>query len=157
MKKTEVNQLVNKIKGYYNSQFFVDDYVLDAWFEQLEQYDYEDAEEHIKEYVKDYPDIAPKPHTFTKGLLTKKQKKELENANYTIECNLCHRWMPISEYDNHYEKCLDIQYLVSIAKQKGELYTREDLENCRDEVINKLLSKYDPTKINLKLDLKMHD
>ena len=157
MKKTEVNKLVNKIKGYYNSQFFVDDYVLDAWLEQLEPYDYEDAEEHIKKYVKDYPDIVPKPHTFTKGLLTKEQKKELENAKYKIECNLCHRWMTISEYHNHYEKCLDIQYLLSIAKQKGELYTREDLENCRDEVINKLIAKYDPTKINLKLDLKMHD
>ena len=39
MKKNEVNKLVNTIKGYYNSQFFVDDYVLDAWYETLKDYE----------------------------------------------------------------------------------------------------------------------
>ena len=157
MKKSEVSKLLNKIKGYYNSQFFIDEYVSAAWVETLEPYDFEDAENHIKEYVKEYPDIAPKPHTFIKGLLTQKQKKEKENQSYTVICNLCHRWMSLSEYDNQYGKCLDIQYLVSVAKKKGEEFTREDLEDCRQEVIDKLLAKYDPMKINQTLNLRMND
>ena len=35
MKKTEVSTLLNKIKGYYNSQFFIDDFVMDAWTDTL--------------------------------------------------------------------------------------------------------------------------
>ena len=147
MNKTQVNKLVNKIKGYYNSQFFIDDYVLDAWFEQLEPYDLEDAEEHIKEYLKEYPDIAPKPHTFIKGLLTHEQKIARRDSSYLIGCNLCGKWLTNEEYDSHYGRCLDIQYLLSVAKQKGEKFTREDLENCRPEVIDKLLAKYPPKKV----------
>jgi hypothetical protein len=71
----------------------------------------------------------------------------MKNTNYTIQCNLCGRWMSVQEYDAHYERCLDIQYLLDIAKQKGEQYTREDLENCRTGVIDKLLEKYPPKKI----------
>lgn len=148
MNKTETNKLLNKIKGYYNSQFFIDEYVIDAWVETLEPYDFEDAEEHIKEYLKEYPDIAPKPHTFIKGMLTKEQKQARKNSDYLVSCNLCGKLMSIQEYDDHYGRCLDIQYLVSVAKQKGEEYTREDLEQCRPEVINKLLGKYPPKKVD---------
>lgn len=146
MKKSEVNKLLNKIKGYYNSQFFIDEYVIDAWVEQLEPYDLEDAEEHIKEYLKEYPDIPPKPHTFIKGLLTREQKEARKNSSYLISCNLCGKWLSNEEYERHYDRCLDIQYLLSVAKQKGEKFTREDLENCRPEVIDKLLAKYPPEK-----------
>lgn len=144
MKKTETNKLLNKIKGYYNSQFFIDEYVMDAWAETMEPYDLEDAEAHIKEYIKENPDTPPKPHTFIKGLYTHDEKEMIRNSNYTVECNLCHRWMPLQEYDEHYGKCLDIQYLESVAKEKGEKFTRKDLENCKKEVIDKLLQKYPP-------------
>ena len=147
MNKTETKKLTNLIKGYYNSEFFIDDYVLQAWFDTLEPYDYDDAEEHIKEYLKENPDIAPKPHTFIKGMLTKEQKQARKNSDYLVNCNLCGKLMSLQEYDDHYSRCLDIQYLVSVAKQKGEEYTREDLEQCRPEVINKLLDKYPPKKV----------
>lgn len=148
MNKSETKKLTNLIKGYYNTEFFIDDYVLQAWFDTLEPYDYEDAEEHIKEYLKENPDIAPKPHTFIKGMLTKEQKQARKNSGYLVSCNLCGKWMSLQEYDDHYGRCLDIQYLVSVAKQKGEEYTREDLEQCRPEVINKLLDKYPPKKVD---------
>ena len=148
MNKTETKKLTNLIKGYYNSEFFIDDYVLQAWFDTLEPYDYEDAEEHIKEYLKENPDIAQKPHNIIKGMLTKEQKQARKNSGYLVSCNLCGKWMSLQEYDDHYGRCLDIQYLVSVAKQKGEEYTREDLEQCRPEVINKLLDKYPPKKVD---------
>lgn len=147
MKKSEVNKLLNKIKGYYNSQFFIDEYVSEAWIESLEPYDFEDAEEHIKEYLKEYPDIAPKPHVFIKNLLTHEQKEKRRNADYIISCNLCGKWMSLQEYDEHYGRCLDIQYLESVAKQKGENFSRKDLENCKEEVIDKLLKKYPPEEV----------
>lgn len=147
MNKIETSKLLNKIKGYYNNQFFVDEYVIDAWVESLKPYEYVDAEDHLKQYLKDYPETPPKPHIFKKGLYTREEKEQMKNNNYTIQCNLCGRWMNLINYDRHYDKCLDIQYLVDIAKQKGEQYTREDLENCKKGIIEKLLEKYPPKEV----------
>lgn len=144
MNKNETIKLLNTIKGYYNSQFFIDDFVIDAWYETMQPYDLDDAIEHIQEYVKDYPDTPPKPHTFKRGLYTHEEKTILRESKFTVECNLCHRWLPLSEYDSHYGKCLDISYLVDVAKQKGENFTREDLENQPERVLNGLLAKYPP-------------
>lgn len=77
-------------------------------------------------------------------------KKEIEYVDIykdKVNCNLCGRLMTVYEYDRHYDKCLDIEYLVSIAKQKREAYSRKDLENCRLAVIDKLLEKYPPEPI----------
>ena len=80
--------------------------------------------------------------------MSKKEIREIDYENDRVECNLCHRWLKIAEYDEHYGKCLDIAYLESIAKQKGEVFTREDLENCRQDIIDKLLAKYPPKQWN---------
>ena len=154
MNKVETKKLTDKIKGYYNSQFFIDDDILDVWYESMKPYELEDAEKHLQEYLKDFPEVPPRPHTFKNGLYTPEEKEQMKNTNYTIQCNLCGRWMSLKAYDEHYGRCLDIQYLLSIAKQKGEKYTREDLENCRPAVIDKLLEKYPPKKISLDSVLK---
>lgn len=147
MTKNETKKLLNKIKGYYNSQFFIDEYVIEAWCESLEPYDLEDAEEHIKDYLKEYPDTPPKPHVFIKDLYTHEEKKRRNESDYSVNCNLCGKWMSLQEYDNHYDRCLDIQYLLSVAKQRGENFTREDLEICKPEIIDKLIAKYPPKKV----------
>ena len=144
MNKMETNTLLNKIKGYYNSQFFIDDYILDAWHETLQEYEKEDCIEHIKDYLKENPDTPPKPQTFKKGLLTPEEKRKLRERDYSVACNLCGKWLSLEEYDSHYDKCLDIQYLIGIAKQQGKDLPREDLESAKPEVIRKLMEKYEP-------------
>lgn len=148
MNKIETKKLLDNIKGYYNSQFFTDEYVLKAWQETMQPYDLEDAINHIQEYIKDFPDTPPKPQTFKRGLYTHEEKVRLRESKFTVECNLCHRWMPLADYDSHYDKCLDIEYLVGVAKQEGKDFTREYLENQTDRVIEGLLAKYPPKQWN---------
>lgn len=149
MNKVETRKLTSIIKGYYNTQFFVDDYILDAWYESMKPYELDDAINHLQKYLKEYPDVPPKPHTFKRGLYTIEEKEKMKNNDYIVECNLCHRWMPLSEYDSHYDKCLTIQYLVSVAKERGENFTREDIENCSQDVIDKLYLKYEPKNVSI--------
>lgn len=149
MNKNETKKLTNLIKGYYNTQFFIDDYVLQAWYEQLKPYEYDDAVEHLQTYLRTYPDIAPKPHTFIRGLLTPEEKQKYKNTDIRVACQLCGRWMLLDEYDDHYGTCLDISYLVMVAKQKGHDITREDLEQYPKSSIDKLLKKYEPEKVKL--------
>lgn len=144
MNKTETTKLLNTIKGYYNTQFFIDEFVISAWTETMKPYDLDDAIDHIQVYIKENPDTPPKPHTFKRGLYTHEEKERIRNSKFTVECNLCRRFMPLAEYEEHYDKCLDIQYLVSVAKEKGENLTREDLENQPERIIVGLLAKYKP-------------
>lgn len=77
-------------------------------------------------------------------------KQEVEPIDYSsieVACQLCGRWLPLEEYDTHYEKCLDIEYLIHVAKERGNDITREDLEYYPQETINKLLNKYEPKKV----------
>lgn len=145
MNKVETKKLVDTIKGYYNSQFFVDEYVLQAWQDTMTTYDLEDAIDHLKEYLKEYPDTPPKPHLFTKGMLTSKQKQNHEDL--IVACQLCGKWLPLSEYDQHYNLCLDIEYLIRVAREKGTNLDRAELEDCKKEIIDKLLAKYPPKEI----------
>lgn len=149
MNKNETKKLTNLIKGYYNTQFFIDDYVLQAWYEQLKPYEYDDAIDHLQTYLKTFPDIAPKPHTFIRGLLTPEEKQKYKHTDIRVACQLCGRWMPLNEYDEHYGKCLDISYLVMVAKQNGQDITREDLEEYPQSTIDRLLKKYEPEKVEL--------
>lgn len=148
MNKIETKKLLNIIKGYYNSLFYIDEYVLTAWSDDYKNYDLEDCIEHLKTYLKENPDIPPKPHTFKRGLLTAEEKKKIKNREFIIECNLCHRWMSLEEYDNHYGKCLDTEYLIGVAKKQGKELPREDLESAKPEILNKLLQKYAPEKVD---------
>lgn len=150
MNKMETQKLTNLIKGYYNSQFFIDEYVIEAWYNALKPYEFNDAVEHLQKYLKDFPETPPKPHVFKNGLYTPEEKEKRKNSKYTVQCNLCHRWMSIEEYDSHYSRCLSINYLVNKAKKIGEDITREDLENCREDVLNRLYEKYKPQKSQFK-------
>lgn len=63
-----------------------------------------------------------------------------------VNCNLCGKLMKIDYYNSHYDRCLDIQYLISIAKKQGKIIPREDLESAKPEIISQLLKKYEPPK-----------
>lgn len=145
MNKVETKKLISIIKGYYNNQFFVDEFVTQAWIDTMEHYDLDDSIEHLKEYLKEYPDTPPKPHIFIKGMLTIKQKQSHEDL--IVACQSCGKWLNLSEYDSHYDRCLTIDYLYRIVKEKGANITREELEQYPQDTIDKLYRKYEPTEV----------
>ena len=145
MTKQETLVFIRKIKAYYPI-FKLEEEGIDEWALKLKPYDLEDVVRKFEEHLKgDRAEEPPKLHFLTRYLRTKDEKET--QGEYTIECNLCHKWMTPEEYDIHYEKCLDIQYLENVAKQKGEKFSRKDLENCKEEVIDKLLKKYPPEEV----------
>lgn len=146
MTKEQANDITKKIKAYYY-YFELDKFSLKIWIEKLLPYSYEDVDRKVEEHIKgEDRQNPPRVQDLIKDIYTE-EEKEKNTGNYTIECNLCHRWMTYEDYEAHYDKCLDISYLVDVAKQKGESFTRQDLENCRDGVIERMIEKYPPKKI----------
>lgn len=149
MTKSEVLKFLSKVKGCYPSQFFLEEDVKREWVERLTPYDLEDVERKFEEHLKgEMSDRPPLVHFITKYLITPEEKRKYD-GEYTVSCNLCGKWMPLSIYDKHYDKCLTIEYLVGIAKRKGEIITREDLEQYDLKTIDRLYEKYKPLENDL--------
>ena len=147
MTKNETIELIKKIKVYYPI-FKIDEFGLEEWSKQLQNYDLADVvnkfEEHLKGSKSDEP---PKLHFITKYLRTTEEKERMRNVEYTIQCNLCKRYMTPLEYEEHYDKCLAIQTLLMIYKDKGDNITREMLEQYNLNRLESLLDNHLP-KIN---------
>lgn len=150
MTKSEVAKFMSKIRGCYPNQFFLEDDVINEWTNRLEPYDKEDVErkfeEHLKGEMKEKP---PMVHYLTNYIKTHEEKYKYD-GEYKVSCNLCGKWMTMSQYDSHYDRCLSIEYLLDQAKQKGENIKRRDIENCREDVLNKLYEKYKPQEVTFK-------
>jgi len=149
MKKEQANDIIKKIKAYYY-YFELDKDSIKIWTDKMLPYSFEDVDRKIEEHIiGEERQNPPKVQDLIRHLLTEEQKAKSKD-DYIVQCRLCKRWLPLKEHDEHYDRCLSIEYLVSVAKQKGEEFTREDLENCREDILNRLYEKYKPQETNFK-------
>lgn len=145
MEPTEVKKLVSKIKAYYY-YFTLEKESLNEWNYKLKDYDFDDVYKRVEEHLtSEQRKEPPQLHYLVNGLLTNKQKKKKNEL--IVACQNCGRWLPLSEYDQHYNLCLDIEYLIRVAREKGTNLDRAELEDCKREIIDKLLAKYPPKEI----------
>lgn len=143
MTKEQASQITKKIKAYYY-YFELDKDSQKIWIDKLLPYSFEDVDKKIEEHITgEERQNPPRVQDLIRFLLTEEQKAKSKD-DYIVNCNLCGRQMTLKEYDNHYDRCLSIEYLVNISKQKGQDITRKEIENCKEEVLNKLYEKYKP-------------
>lgn len=143
MTKVELENLFKQLKAHY-SFFTTEDYVYNEWFRFLKDYDYEDVVQKLDEHLKgEYSKDIPKVTFLIKYLKTTEEKKRLaeQGVEYTVQCNLCHRWMTLTEYNEHYGKCLDIRFLSKNGGVLTEGLTIDELETVPSYEISSLVSK----------------
>ena len=116
MKKNEVNEILKRIKSNYQD-FIVDDYKTNEWNKELKDYDFEDVMKKVEEHMRseDYGSFPPKLYFLTKYLQTTSEKNT--KTNYLLQCTICGEYIPESEYDEHYDRCMDVDYIVRIRKK----------------------------------------
>lgn len=140
MTKQEVINFMKKIKANY-SDFPMEDYVINEWYDRLKPYDVDDVYLKLDQHLKgERCQKIPKIHYITKYLKNPSEKGKSVD-NYLIDCNLCHRTMTLKQYDDHYGKCLSIRYLM---KKIGNV-SYEELEDLYDkdkETYDKVYLKY---------------
>jgi len=140
MTKQEVINFMKKIKANY-SDFPMEDYVINEWYDRLKPYDVDDVYLKLDQHLKgERCQEKPKIHYITKYLKYPSEKGKSVD-DYLVDCNLCHKTMKYSEYNDHYEKCSSINYL---RRKIGEV-SYEELEDLynRDRVTyEKVYLKY---------------
>lgn len=142
MKRSEVNKFYQKIKAYYPG-FYIQDDSMEEWFKQLEPYDYVDLDNKLSQHLHgEYKDKPPMLHYLIKYLKTPSEKAQSKINDYNVNCNLCGDLMPLSKYDEHYDKCLSITALQRWLKNNGKEVSYKQLDELDDEAFSKVYSKY---------------
>lgn len=143
MSEDEIYELLERIRIYYQ-HMTRSDAINDEWFKILRKYKAEDVNSGFDSYLKDERNRnrIPMPQDLISGLLTIEGQKEKNNDNFKMDCQLCHKFMTLDEYNNHYSKCSSITYLLTLFKKRDMNVSREELENLDEKTFKGVYEKY---------------
>ena len=134
MDKNEVTELMNYILSIYPTTFKFDDETVRYWFNELQQYDLEDVKTSLKPLMK--KEFPPKLVDITSGLRRKYEKTDWSKVQ-TL-CQICHKPLSLEEYEEHYDRCLNIEFIIKKAKKwANKNLTRKELWALSDEAFEK--------------------
>lgn len=154
MKDNEIRELLEKIDVHYNSDYSKNKNLVLEWKKQLKKYEAQDVFRKLEEHLKsDYGNNPPKLYFLIKDLKTPDEKYKLKNL-HTL-CPFCKNVLSMEEFNKHYSKCLDIDYIDKNVKKhlnqqiiKSDYYKMTDSEiKTRYEKILKLVYKNSTNKM----------
>lgn len=129
MKKNETMEILKRIKSNYQD-FTVDEYKKNEWYKELKDYDFEDVMKKVEEHMRseEYGKFPPKLYFLTKYLQTTAQKNT--KTHFLLQCSVCGEYIPEEIYDEHYGRCMDIDYINRIlTKYFNKKLTKEQWQD----------------------------
>ena len=149
MTLSRTKEVLENIKAHYQS-FSITENVVKKWYKVLIDYEFTDVIESLVDHLEsdEYKEV-PQVYRLVKYLKTEEEKQNQKESNmkYKICCNLCEKWMSMNEHEEHYGRCLDIEYLIGASKKVGKPMTRRELSKLSQNQIQALYDKY-PARIN---------
>ena len=129
MDTEQVKEFLKRIDINYQTNWSDNKDIILEWYKDLKNYDLEDVNKSLNYYMKsNYASIPPKRWAILNQIKTTEQKERQNNL--ITKCQLCGKSMNMNLYDNHYSKCLDIEFLVKSAKKwLDKDITKEELES----------------------------
>lgn len=144
MTTNEVQDFMQRIKAHYQ-EFIIDEFKFNEWYSELKEYQAEDINRKFEEHLKSetYGNYVPKINFLTKNLKKIGETGYDKNAIF-VRCNTCNQVMSLSNYDNHIDKCKDIDYMMFLMEKytdkKADRTKLFDLEeNVFKEKFKKML------------------
>lgn len=149
MTLSETKELLKRIKSHYQ-EFIVDDYKVKEWYKELQDYDLEDVNKKLESHLRseEYGETIPKLYFLTKYLTPSKDKGKIQK--FKMCCPLCNEYVPDNEFDNHYDRCLSIEYLSlqsikyknqELDKAKYKSMSKEEFDKKYDSICEYVLKK----------------
>lgn len=117
MTVNETKEFLERIKAYY-PVFMVDDFFIKEWHKQLKDYDAMDINERFNQHLKSetYGEYVPKINFLTKGL-RKIGETSCDKSKILTRCGTCNQLVYLSDYDEHIDKCKDIDYMIFLFEK----------------------------------------
>lgn len=168
MELKDVKIILNRVKVNYPT-FVNDGYTQSEWYKELKDYSLEDVMQKLEQHFRSeqYGNSIPKVYFLTKYLTKEKEKNIVENLSY--KCPFCEKYIPMEFYEQHYDKCSSIDYLMRASKKYFDKpLNRQKLEDADEntfekyywDISNKLLNiidKKSPSYKSLLNKIKAHN
>lgn len=128
MKKNDVTEILKRISSNY-PEFMIDDYKKNEWYKELKDYDADDVMRKVEEHMRseEYGKFPPKLYFLTKYLQTTAQKNT--RTNYLLQCRICGEYIPEQIYDEHYQRCIDVDYMVRMKEKYSKTKVAKETRN----------------------------
>lgn len=151
MELKDVKTILTRIKVNYPT-FVNDDYTRSEWYKELKDYSLDDVMDKLEQHFRSeqYGNSIPKVYFLTKYLT--KEKEKGKKIFGLLQCNICHKFIDMDEYDNHFARCSSIDYLnkqsikyfkKEIDKEKFYALSDEVFDEKYDKVLKYVLSNTD--------------
>ena len=132
MSMAEVDRLLKKIKSFYQ-YFEINEEKTKDWYVVLRNYEFNDIVTNLNKHVAKFENSTIMP---TVGLLLEglKSHKKVVLENCDVYCPYCQKYVMLTKYDNHIDKCSSINYFLNEYERiSNKKYSREKLEQLADE------------------------
>jgi hypothetical protein len=140
MTNSEIMELFKKIDVHYNTKYSENKEMVVEWTKYLKKYSAKEVFNSFEYYLKYYPTNPPRMYNLINDLKTLEQKVQEENIK-TI-CPYCRESVTMSEYNHHYGRCLDIEYIEkNVKKYLNQQIIRDDYYKMSDEDLKLRLDK----------------
>ncbi len=112
MDTKEVRELFERIKSFYN-MFIYDDKKILEWHKFLKDYDPNEVNNALDNYISNSYDNPPLVYHLVRGLVKIETKEE---SSWITECDICKQKFKIinndmTEYEKHFRKCSKIDFI----------------------------------------------
>lgn len=87
------------------------------WHRILEPYSYVDVEKKLDEYFRDSENFGKYPDAYYLCRFLKTEEEKSHFVDISVRCQICNELVDYTEYDNHYSRCLSVDYIVRKRKQ----------------------------------------
>lgn len=151
MTKDETKEILKKIDVTYQTNYMRNEMYVVEWYKELKNFDFEDVYTRLEEHMRsNFSNSVPKLYFLTKGLKTPEEKERM--SNLLEYCPLCKAKVKLENFDEHYENCMDIDYIRKNVKKYldqeiilSDYYSmsREDIKKRVDKIMKIVYQKTD--------------
>jgi hypothetical protein len=150
MDTEQVKEFLKRIDMNYQTNWSEDKEIILEWYRDLKDYSIADVNKSFNNYMKStYSNIPPKRWAILNNIKTIEEKDRLQHIH--TFCQLCRKKVDMYEYDKHYGRCLDIDYLIRNGKkflnknwEKEQFYKLSDID-LQDKVLKMQKLVYENT------------
>lgn len=141
MNDNEIKEFLEKIDIHYGTDYAKNKNLVIEWKKQLKKYASKDVFRKLEEHLRgDFSNIPPKLYFLIKDLKTPEEQIELDALSE--QCKFCGEFVKLMEFDKHYERCMDIDFIErNVKKYLNTQIIRSDYYEMSDEDIKKRFEK----------------
>lgn len=112
----ETTKIVDKVKAFRQS-FSIYPNLYREWHNVLQNYEYEDVDKKLDEYLKDGDNFGKYPDAYylVKYLQTIDDKQRV-GTNY-VSCQFCGKNIELALFDEHYDRCSSVDYVCRMSEK----------------------------------------